>query len=1778
MAWTELHGTLLGRAFERLLGRPEPGAMAFVRCLAPDVVAALAADATFAPDGWRVLRVADTDDESNRSTDADTAVELRETKGDATLLLVDTGRAGAGMDGIYNAAREVNETELFHAARRLSGLEVTSRLSRPHRDYAERAIRRAQGVGRHDSVSPWVEFDFLCRVAAHRRHPGEYLHLLGLWPVAAAADGNAGVELAAARRFVDRLLGIAAAGLTVPARIASLRIAATGAQRRDLERFLSEAATRPLRDALQALGDRPHLWVGSLPVYPPDDIQSIELISWRNRNGRIAKWSGLVEPSEAEAPELVLEPDAQSAKDYTNLEVRWKARPADLEKNAVDYRVAVLTDQDEELAARDVRHSARQQEKCRFSNDDFSALSDDALLSARVVVTVIGRDEIERQSSEEFVLRFGERPATTAVGAGRKVRTFSEGLIEGPGREIAAAVPENPTCIAADARGFVVLRPPDARLRKSFRVFRPPLIRDVESDWTSRQGALGRWRVRVRASGERAAGLEWVPGEGGDGAAWGRTVAASRRLAERFRAGGGGVGQVHDDQSRSFDAVKDYVLAWTALLDAGDPSLAICNTVEVQSLSGRTIGLIVLPAHPLRVAWLAAYDNLLLHAVFDEGQKPKDVREEMQGLDGSMFPALLPNPAGGAFVFADTLGFHAVGMVPDDDREPKAAVAVLARTVGESESSETAPTVGEQSAAVLGNEIVKYLECHDSSRLLRLHALRAGDGLTVARALGRVHKHYDGAGDEADDDAADVARVETAAAPAFTLDLYPSHEQRPIAGRFIAEAREKRRSGAGVLATDDQWMLESINLPGGVALPRLRWARKQSGDPETAAHLAVAFDTFESRVEIDAGDAPAAPFRAFGLMSFFERDFTAAPTPSWRSVVPRSGGGEKHPSERGHTERLDRLGQRILEAVARHVAKGDGDPTSDTGWRWPWSVSNTTGDAKHGTPVLRTTIPPEKADSITELHRLCDWVVTLDRNAGIEYFDSPQDNRDIYDAYVIDCVPEREDLGCLQLITSTSNIEEVHDLLDEALVRLGLSRTRRNAEFLLEHLKSLSGRLAIRLTGNAAPTSELIALAIARANCRRAAENDACWTSLDRGFLVPVDDVRDLLPPLQDGEPNGAAGRDQQTRPDLIHVSTQPRRGLLFRFIEVKHRRHLRQARAPELLLSVQEQTVALRSRWYEWYGHEDVYSAFRAVRRAKLARVLRFYADKAHRHGLPTERYQEIVAELDRMVERGADYAISQAQDGDRGWVFCPEYAGQEPLEISPAGSTVRIFLFGPGRLPDADFRFGTDPAAVGAARPPAGGTAGDKERGETASSRRATPTVAGGERTAGAATPGSGRESKTADEGESGSDTPDPSDQAPHASEVTPDPTGGGSGSGPTATDPNGGHGEASGGDGNAPPRPMVPGGDPTRPGGAPAADGVEPVEVSTPVPAITLGADTLTGTDVQWPLTVKGNPHLLIGGLPGMGKTTCLLNLCRQMVTAGVHPIIFSYHQDIDERLVDLVSSVRFVDFDGLGFNPLMVTNPESPRAYLDVAGSLRDVFGAIFPELGDLQCESIRRAIKESFSEAGWTGSQAGAREPEFGRFVEILRDQPKPDRGLRTLLARLTELDDYGFFDPGEKRESLWKSDRPTVVRIHTTQNDALQRAFASLVFYGLYKDMFRRGIQERITHALIFDEAHRAAGLKLIPTMAKECRKYGISLVVASQEARDFDASLFSAVANYLVLRLTEADAKALVRNVATARQERSLIDKIKQMARFRALYFCEGKQRPSSVSLHALD
>ncbi|MYD13236.1 MAG: ATP-binding protein [Gemmatimonadetes bacterium] len=1659
--------------------------MAFVRCLTQDVVDALARDSDgFCLPEWQIWRVADVGDDKSRTITADRAVEIRESKSEAVLLLVDTGRAGAGMDGIFSATREVAEADLFAQAHRLVAAAITRILTAGHRRYAERAVSRARGHGGRFAVSPWRVFDFYCHVADNKQPAGAYLHLLGLWPAKGTAGARSLSDIDASRKFVDRLLAPAVAGRTPAERIAGLRLLEpTEHQLRELEGFLREAATLPIRSALPRLVGKEHLWINALRTEEvAQEILSVELLPWRTKAGKVVRWSGLTDRA-GDLPALFVDPDAEEAEPYAKLEVRWKARPEHLAKGSVEYRVVVETSgSGAEIASREELHSARAQEKHIFTQDDFPDLPEDAVIPAKVSLSVVGADSIETQESEEFEILCGERPAG-ASPVGKRFRTFSEALIELDRRADVEAMTAFSTTVPRNARGDYLIWSAPSR-RGYFRVYRPPLVKEAEEEWRSAGGVIGRWRVKVRVSGKRVGRPEFLPFDcpaGADQQIWNRVQRANVRMSERF-GDFGGVGQVYDDRVPAFKTtVSEYMRSWNALLQTGYSDLALAHTIEVQSQSGEVIGLVVLPSHPLRMAWHAAYDNLVLHARFDEELNSAEIRREMAALDGAMFPAFLPGFAPGrSFVFADTLGFHAVGMVADTDAEPKGTLAILHRALvtRDAEASGGVPTVGSRGADVLGNEIYKYLEAHEAVRVMHVHALRAGDGKTVVRALGLAAKRVANSrrGERMDDGAGGMRRL------IYVLELHPSAGQRKrgVAGRFIAEAQEKRRRGAGTLDETDRWMLQSVSLPGGVRLPRLRWARKEVGHPETAAHIALAFDTFASRV--CATEAPSAirPVYAFGLMAFLERSYSSEPHPRWRGAVPDWEGGEGHPSLRAHTDRLLRTQDLVSALVARNL-----EPE------------------RSSSPVLVTEVSPESAEELDQLHELCDWVITLDRNAGIEYFDSPGHDRETYDRFVIDCVPEREDLGCLQLITSTASLEEVRGLLDVALSRMGLSHSRRNAEFLMTNLKALSGRLAIRLTGGTTPASELVALALSQANCHGPGD-DECWASLAMGFFVPVDDIRDLLPPVvEDG-----GERSSGVRPDLVYVGLTARGGLSFRFVEVKYRRHLRAARSSQLLEDIRDQTRSMRRRWFSWYGLQGVARSFRAIRRGKLARILRFYADKASRHGLPDDRHQALVGEIDRMVERSGNYEFTSAVGGERGWVFCPEFRGRKPLKISPREwEDVGVFLFGPASLPDLDWN------------PP-----GRDDKDLLSESIKEGGRVPAAE----------------------GANQDTTEDQDP------PVPDGG-------LTVPN-----------------TAPEGDDSSRDEAPTARLVFPITPASE-PSLVMGQDRFADSDVNWSLTVKGNPHLLVAGLSGMGKTTCLLNLCKQMMVSGVRPIVFSYHEDIDEKLESIGQPVRFIDFDGLGFNPLEVFDRLSRFAHLDVAGTIRDIFMAVYPELGGLQGGDIRKAVKESFQEVGWgseTDDATTLKEPAFRRFLEILRDRPKPNVGLRNLLERLEELDDYGFFTLNESQGGMWDSDGATVIRIHRTQSDVLQRAFSSLVFYGLYKNMFRRGIRDRITHAIIMDEAHRAARLTLIPTMAKECRKYGISLVLASQEARDFHVSVFSAIANYLVLRLNEPDAKALVKNVASSTQQSGLVDKIKQMERFRAFYFSANRARPSHLDL----
>ncbi len=1629
------HRAHLAEALRRLLGAPSEGAVAYVRDLPSAQVDALADAEDFTVPGWTVAAVIDRP--GPRRITADQAVEQREDKGAAALLLIDPQRAGAGLDGIYSAGRELTERALFDEALGLARARMRGRTP-----FLDAAVRRAERLGRRRRLTPWQKFDFT--VAAAEEGEGRAVARLGLWPIRReGAPDDAELDDSAA--MADRLL-YAQDARSVGERVRALSLEGAAERAPTLERALRGLAGRSPEEAAAAIVDDPDLWLGPMrPGFGGDRLRGLWLAPWRDARGGLLKWSGLSAPAEdGAAPRLVLDPAATS-KDRARLTVRWAAEPDTLAAGAVEYLARVVSGEDE-LAAVTVPHRAKPQQQAVFDLEHFEELEGTERFEAVVELSAVGAEDVPSAQSDAFTIEFGQVSGALATGSGREVRTLVEGAIGLATRVLfdeavagAAAVGR----ASEDRKGFIAWKGGAGR---DVRVFRPALLKRVEEDWATRAGAPGRWLQSVRADGSPVGAITFIPLGEGDPA-----LDRARDAGRRLSADAGPAGLLSRVLGGKWPAADAYVAAWERALESADPTLALHGTVEVRTQGGRPLGLLVMPIHPLRFAWQALYDAAVTNTRYEGGLTAAAAVAAAKPLDGARYPFALPGPGVGApgFVFSDMLGFHVAAMTVDGEREPKAAVAALSACLGGGARAGST-SVGDGAAEVLAREIRYYLECHgggDGRRpeRLDLQAWRPGDGLTVARALGRVLEGETG-----------VAGDDAASSPlCFTLDVYHPRGS-GVSGQFLTSAGRRRRSGGQALDSADRWMTETAPRPGGVVVPRLRWAKRpepEDGDEAAwgsvrPAHVGIAFDLFETRLEVRPLDrlGEARPLHVFGLARDAERRVDGGEEPSWTSWAPSETTGETAPDNRTGGDRLRRLDRAVARATARFLGGGAGD--------WP---------------VLVTRLPAADRRRLDRLHACNDWVITADRNAGLEYFDAPRERNDVYERFVIDAVPERGDLSALRLVTSTTDLDAVRDLVDEALGEMGLSSSGRNSRFLVEQLKSLSGRLAIRLANGGTRTAELVALALAHAHCATGSSAAGPWLDLRGGVLVPVDEIADFAPIATADD-----GDEGTRRADFIHVAAPGRGPLEFRFVEVKHRRHLRNARQPELLAQMAGQTAELRRRWMRWFFEEPKAPLERAVRRSQLARLLRFYVERAGRHRLEPAARDRLLKEVDQLVLKDG-YVPAEVDAPDVGYVFCPEHrgGGTEPLYGAGAGGA-KLWLFGPTMLPDELSRDPGPPPSEFAPAPEA---------------MRA------------AAVAGS------------------PLTEAPEA--------------------------------------PLV--------GGTTSLTLADSVDV--------LLGETPGGAPVEWRVSARTNPHLMTVGLPGMGKTTALINICRQFAAAGVAPVVFSYHDDIDAKLADVLGPMQTIDFAGLGFNPLRV-EAEGTTAHIDVAGTLRDIFASIFPDLGDVQLEELRQATKQSYDDVGWgAGAQADRSTPAFRAFFDILRAKPKPNANL---LARLQELADYGFFDGAEEdtEAGLLNDGRPTLVRMHLSTNGMLQNAFAAFVLYSLYKEMFRRGVQPRLTHAVIFDEAHRAAKLKLIPRFAKECRKFGLSLTLASQGVRDFDGALFEAVGSYLVLRVTDSDARTLARNSGIADDQARTADRFKVLAPYHAVFLSGGSNRPVTVKL----
>src|SRR5262245_23063377 len=151
--------------------------------------------------------------------------------------MVDSNGAGAGMDGIYSAVREIREDELLGEASK----QALKNVNKPLKEFLKKALSVASRLGRSNQISPWHEFDFYSRCVTAPESVGEFVTLVGLWPIWTNGELRES-DLSASAGVVERLFLSYSPAATIQSRVGSLMLPDSAAEQSlEFEKHLRSA-------------------------------------------------------------------------------------------------------------------------------------------------------------------------------------------------------------------------------------------------------------------------------------------------------------------------------------------------------------------------------------------------------------------------------------------------------------------------------------------------------------------------------------------------------------------------------------------------------------------------------------------------------------------------------------------------------------------------------------------------------------------------------------------------------------------------------------------------------------------------------------------------------------------------------------------------------------------------------------------------------------------------------------------------------------------------------------------------------------------------------------------------------------------------------------------------------------------------------------------------------------------------------------------------------------------------------------------------------------------------------------------------------------------------------------------------------------------------------------------------------------------------------------------------------------------------------------------------
>jgi DNA phosphorothioation-dependent restriction protein DptH len=304
------------------------------------------------------------------------------------------------------------------------------------------------------------------------------------------------------------------------------------------------------------------------------------------------------------------------------------------------------------------------------------------------------------------------------------------------------------------------------------------------------------------------------------------------------------------------------------------------------------------------------------------------------------------------------------------------------------------------------------------------------------------------------------------------------------------------------------------------------------------------------------------------------------------------------------------------------------------------------------------------------------------------------------------------------------------------------------------------------------------------------------------------------------------------------------------------------------------------------------------------------------------------------------------------------------------------------------------------------------------------------------------------------------------------------------------------------------------------APAEPAPEQLDSRAGELALVMG-QTGGGTDVVWRVSTKGSPHAFIVGIPGQGKSVTTRRIVRGFADSGLPTLLFDFHGDM---AADPPSGARVLDAaEGLPFSPFE-TEVGPGRPVNTAAWQIAEVLGSV-AKLGTIQQNHVYRAIQVAYERHGWSGQTAGATLPTPQEFAECIQEVEAGAQG-RNARERLAPFTDFGLFaEHVEDGFHLVSGNASVVVDLSKHALEEVQLFGAAFVLRKVYREMFQWGPASSMRLAVVLDEAHRMANNPTLPLLMKEGRKFGMSVLVASQSTEDFHEDVLRNVGAKIVFR-----------------------------------------------------